>query len=97
MARVRYMTNFWFSASNMQKYVPKLILDWYIALCRPSTGKYIVIDIALYKNPHMLRCMSLKALQTAQSDPSYSKRFKGRPHRYAIDRIVCQILSRKIW
>jgi len=50
----------------------------------PSTGKYIVIDIALYKNPHMLRCMSLKALQTAQSDPSYSKRFKGRPHRFVL-------------
>ena len=35
-------------------------------------NNYIVLDIALYKNPHMLRCMSLSALQKAQSDPSYA-------------------------
>ena len=33
----------------------------------------IVIDIALYKNPHMLHCMTLAALQTAQSDPTYAR------------------------
>ena len=79
--------------------------DLTLAPCRPSTGNYIVIDIALYKNPHMLHCMSLKALQTAQSDPSYSKRFKGRPHRYVIDTantymhigLWYQILYRKRW
>lgn len=37
-------------------------------------GGNIVIDIALYKNPHMLHCMTLAALQTAQSDPSYAFR-----------------------
>ena len=47
-------------------------------------GGYIVIDIALYKNPHMLHCMSLTALQTAQSDASYAKRFRGKPHRFVL-------------
>jgi carotenoid isomerooxygenase len=47
-------------------------------------GGYIVVDIALYKNPHMLHCMTLVALQTAQSDPSYATRFRGRPHRFVI-------------
>ena len=37
-------------------------------------GSHIVIDISLYKNPHMLHCMTLTALQTAQSDPSYAHR-----------------------
>lgn len=45
---------------------------------------HIVIDIALYKNPHMLHCMTLAALQTAQSDPSYAYRFRGRPHRFVL-------------
>ena len=49
-----------------------------------SNPSYIVIDIALYKNPHMLHCMTLSALQTAQSDPTYAKRFRGRPHRFVL-------------
>ncbi len=44
----------------------------------------IVIDIALYKDPHMLHCMTLAALQTAQSDASYATRFRGRPHRFVL-------------
>ena len=48
------------------------------------SGNSIVIDIALYKNPHMLHCMTLAALQTAQSDPTYSRRFRGRPHRFVL-------------
>ena len=44
----------------------------------------IVIDIALYKNPHMLHCMTLTALQTAQSDSSYAQRFRGRPYRFVL-------------
>ena len=47
-------------------------------------GGYIVIDIAMYQNPHMLHCMSLTALQTAQSDPSYAQRFRGKPHRFVL-------------
>ena len=49
-----------------------------------ESGNYIVLDIALYKNPHMLHCMSLTALQTAQSDPSYAYRFRGKPHRFVL-------------
>ena len=45
---------------------------------------HIVVDIATYKNPHMLYCMYLDELATAQSNPDYATLFRGRPHRYVL-------------
>jgi len=45
---------------------------------------HIVLDISTYKNPHMLHCMGLKELATAQSNPDYATLFRGRPNRYVL-------------
>ncbi len=46
--------------------------------------KYQVVDIACYSSPAMLRCMDIRELQRAQSNPDYARLFQGRPRRFVL-------------
>ncbi len=43
-----------------------------------------VVDIACYSSPAMLRCMDIRELQRAQSNPDYARLFQGRPRRFVL-------------
>ena len=45
---------------------------------------HLVVDISCYESPSMLHCMNLEALQMAQSDPNFARKFRGRPRRYVL-------------
>ncbi|CAG7717119.1 unnamed protein product [Allacma fusca] len=45
----------------------------------------IVLDICCYKDPKMIDCLYVSALQNAHENPDYAKMFRGRPTRFQLD------------
>lgn len=47
-------------------------------------GDYILIDICCYRDPSVLDCMYVEAMENMQSIKNYSKMFRSRPLRFAL-------------
>lgn len=46
--------------------------------------EYVVIDICCYRDPAMLDCMYVEAMETMQQNPDYARMFRGRPMRFVL-------------
>lgn len=47
-------------------------------------GDYIVVDICCYRDPSVLDCMYVEAMENMQSMKNYSKMFRSRPLRFVL-------------
>lgn len=47
-------------------------------------GDYIVVDICCYRDPSVLDCMYVEALENMQTIKNYSKMFRSRPLRFVL-------------
>lgn len=47
-------------------------------------GDYIVVDICCYRDPSVLDCMYIEALENMQTIKNYSKMFRSRPLRFVL-------------
>ncbi|KAE8742800.1 hypothetical protein FOCC_FOCC011658 [Frankliniella occidentalis] len=50
----------------------------------PAEPGEVVVDICCYKDPAMISCMYIDALQDAQQNPDYARLFRGRPLRFVL-------------
>lgn len=47
-------------------------------------GDYIIVDICCYRDPSVLDCMYVEAMENMQSIKNYSKMFRSRPLRFVL-------------
>lgn len=49
-----------------------------------ETGEYVIVDICCYKDPSVLDCMYIAAMENMQRMPNYANMFKARPLRFVL-------------
>lgn len=47
-------------------------------------NEHVVLDICCYKDPAMLDCMYIEAMENMQSNPDYASMFRGKPMRFVL-------------
>ncbi|XP_031634111.1 carotenoid isomerooxygenase [Contarinia nasturtii] len=51
-------------------------------------GDYIVVDICCYRDPSVLDCMYVEAMENMQTIKNYSKMFRSRPLRFVLPKVL---------
>lgn len=60
------------------------IINVYEVADSDSDEEYVVLDICCYRDPKMLDCMYIEAMESMQQNPDYARMFRGRPMRFVL-------------